>query len=474
MDTTPDNNGGQTQAEGQPNRRNPFHVLRHKHFATIWGAAAFSFLGNWFEFVGTQWIVAEATKSTEWLAWIGAAQLTPTLFFGLLGGVVADRVNRKTLLIVTQLAMMLIAIGFAIAVFTNHATPQVLLMLALAQGITTAFNAPAWQVLTPRLVPREDLVDAITLQGISFNVARAVGPAIGGLLMGFSGAGLLFAVNAVSFIVVLAAVLTTPDAPAKRPADGSSLWDFGSIVRDTKESLRFVWNHKGARAATLACVVFALLATPVLRFLPLFVKDVYNKEEAAFGVLTGIMGVGAVVGGLTLKLVPAWYPKHHFIPVSVTLGGLWIFVFSITTNYALACGAMFFVGAFWMWAFNSSMTALQMLVTDELRGRVMAVCNTAALGLMPLGAFLASWVANLSEAWIHRHRPSLWDEGLNAQLGVAFVSLVLMGAGVVMLIWRTPEVDGISPDSPNYDRKPGLMRGITARAHRPPPNQQTI
>lgn len=442
-------------------------VLRHRHFRVFWFAAFFSFLGNWFEFVGTQWIVAQATGSTMWLSWIGAAQLLPTLILGLMGGIVADRVNRKRLLIGTQVVMMVIAIGFALAVYFKHANPWTLLVLALAQGVAVAFNTPAWQVLLPRLVPRDELVKGITLQGISFNVARAVGPAIAGVIMGFYGPTSLFLLNAVSFIGVMLAVMTTPDAPA--PEREGSLWDLADAKRDTVEAFNFVWGERGPRAALIAMVVFALLATPVLRFLPLFVSEVYHKEAKTFGLITGIMGVGAVVGGLLLKFVPLWYPKHHFIPLSVFLGGLWIFIYALTPDPILAAVFMFFVGIFWMWAFNSSMAAMQVLVHDSMRGRAMAVCNTAAMGLMPIGSFIASFVGESAAKGIHRWHPELWDEGLATQIGVAFVALVLTASGVVMLIWRTPEVDGLKPGDPGYDRTPGFWRGITASLHRPRP-----
>ncbi len=450
-------------------------VLRHKHFRTVWYASFFAYMGNWFEFIGMQWIVAKLTESTVWLTAIGIAQLTPMLVLGMLGGVVADRVNRKTLLLTTQSAMMIIAIAFSIVValanaknplLGKHAFLWWLLALGFLQGVTSAFHAPAGQVLTPRLVPRSELIAAITLQGISFNVARAIGPAIGALIMGAFGASWLFALNAVGFIIVFFALLTTPDAPAP-PREGSP-WDFQDAKKDTLEAISLVWHHKGMRAALLATVVFSLLATPVLRFLPLFVSQVYHLEEGVYGIVTGLMGAGAAVGGLSLKFVPKWYPRHHLIPFSVFLGGLWIFIFAITTNVWLAGVFMFFVGFFWMWAFNSAMSALQVLVSDSMRGRVLSVCNTLAFGLMPLGAVLASAVGESSGAAIHKHLPDWWYEGLDAQIGIGFVAFVLMCAGVVMLIWRTPEVDGLKPGDDGYARSPGFWRGIFGHAHRPP------
>lgn len=467
---------------GKPavDERNMVYVLRHKHFRTFWFAAFGSFVGNWFEFIGAQWIVAEKTRDTTWLATLGAAQLLPTLFLGLLGGIIADRVNRKKLLMVTQFAMMIIAIGFFIVVGWHVPIARAIwgddtradsfllysfLALASLQGITIAFNNPAWQVMIPRLVPRDELVRAITLQGISFNTARAIGPAAAGALLAAAGGEWLFLVNAISYIGVMVAVTTTPDAPA--PARAGKLSDLSMLMADIKQACAFMFTNRGPRAALLALMVFSVFGTPVLRFLPLFVSQVYHLKAETFGLLTGIMGVGAVFGGLAMRYVPTWYPKHHFIPMSVFLGGVSILAFSIATNVWLAGFLMFFVGIFWMWSFNSAMSALQLLVEDSLRGRVMAVCNMISLGFMPIGPYIASFAGDWFGAALKSYRPSLWHDGIGTQAGIALTSLILLGAGTVMTIWRTPEVDGLKPGDPGYDRVPGLFRGLTATAHRP-------
>lgn len=446
-------------------------VLRHTHYRTIFIASCFSYLGNWFEFVGTQWIVTEKTRQMIWSSYLGAAQLLPTVVLGLLGGIVADSVNRRTLMVVTQAAMMVIALGFALVVWINPSDDVLLrwlLVLALAQGVTIAFNNPAWQVLTPRLVPREELYRAITLNGIAFNAARAVGPALAGVIMALWNPVILFIFNAVTFVIVLAAVTTTPDAPA--PPERAGWWKRLDVMwRDTKEAGEFIFLRPGPRAAFLAMVIFATFATPIMRFLSMFVSNVYHKDEKVFGVMTGVMGAGAVIGGLLMKKVPAWYPKHHFIPLSMLLGGIWILLFSLSNDLWVAGTLMIFVGWFWMWAFNSSMAALQLLVPDTMRGRVLSVVNVAALGLMPAGYFLANGVGEFSAGMVKRHWPVWWDDGLSTQLGVGICAAICIGAGIVMLIWRTPEVDGLKPGDAGYQRVPGFWRGVSAAVHRPRP-----
>jgi predicted MFS family arabinose efflux permease len=426
-------------------------------------------IGGWMEGVGVQWIVANETGSARIMALLAAAQLGPTLILGMAGGLLADRVNRKKLLLFTQAMMMAIAAALAIAAYFGKASYPVLLALSLLQGITLAFNTPAWQVLTPRLVPREELTEAIALNGLQFNLSRVLGPALAGLLMAAYSPTVLFVVNTLTFLFVLVAISTTPDAPPP-PRENTSAF------HRTKEALSFVFHRRGPRAVFLAMLTFAVLAAPLMRLLPLFARDVYpetdplyraiaslpfvphgNVREVIFSLFLSVMGAGAVLGAIAIRWIPPWYPKHHFIPLSILASGVTIVSFSATTWLPLAAVLLFFGGVFWLWAFNSAFAAMQLLVPDRMRGRVMSVVNMAVFGAMPAGAYLASEVGNLTRA----------RDGLETQIGVGTLGLVLAAAGLIMLIWRTPEVDDIEPGQPGFDRHPGLMRGITAQGHRP-------
>ncbi len=424
------------------------------------------------EILGVQWMMAEQTESAVMMGNLAAAQLLPMLVLGIWGGLVADRVNRKRLLLATQLLLMLIAAGLALVALLNRAQPLVLILFGLLNGATMAFNVPAWQVLTPRLVPREELTQAINLNGLQFNLARVVGPALAGVVMAVYGPAVLFGLNALSFLGVLLAVAGTPDAPAP-PRDPTTAW------QRTREAVSFVFHRPGPRAVFLGMVVFAALAAPLVRLLSLFVRDVYPGDdwlsvtvahvvngggagEAQFGLLLAMMGLGAVAGVLALKLVPRWYPKHHFIPLSIACSGVSIVLFSATASFPLAVVLVFLCGVFWLWAFNSAFAAMQVLVDDAMRGRVLAVCNVAVFGAMPLGSLAAGALGELVAGRV--------GPGAGVQLGVGAMGAVLALAGIVMLTWRTPEVDGLTPGEAGYTRRPGLLAGITAGAHRPAAN----
>lgn len=469
---------------GAPPSRGRFGVLRHRHYRNVFIGMFGSSLGNWMEAVGIQWIMTQIASEPAWvqagrpsatlmMAYLGAAQLTPMLVLGLIGGLAADRMNRRTLLLVTQGAMMLIAAGLAVSAYLGMATPLVLMVLSGLQGVALAFNVPAWQVLTPRLVPREELTEAINLNGVQFNLARVIGPALGGQLFAWSGATVLFIINTVSFLGVMAGVATTPDAPApKRAAGGESM--LAEAWRELREALAFVFTRRGPRAAFLALVCFSVLATPMLRMLPVMVHEVYGLRAEAFGWMLAVMGGGAVAGGFLVKLVPKWYPKHHFIPLSVMLGGMSITMFAAMSTIVPAGIFLFLSGIFWMWAFNSSMAAMQLLVEDSMRGRVMAVCNTVALGAMPIGYLMAGWIGEIfaghPQSGDAAAQAGATPVGLGAQVGVGVLAMVLACAGIVMLIWRTPEVDGMEPGHDDPVRRPGFFSGVTGLYHRPVQN----
>lgn len=470
-----------------PSRPSRLGVLRHRHFRNVWGAAFISSVGGWMEMVGIQMIVAKATGSLTMLGYFAAAHLMPILVLGIFGGLVADRVNRKKLLVVTQAILMLIAAAVAVAAYYADQLPAVamlgelngasglvaaLFLLSIAQGVVMAFNIPAWQVLTPRLVPRDELTKAITLNGIQFNAARVVGPAIAGVILGIAGATPLFVFNTITFLAVLVAVSRTPDAPAPIQ-DGQRAWP------QIRDAAGFIFGQKGPCCVFLAMVMMSLFAAPLIRMLPLYVIDVYRvpvedgRADLVTSLLIAVLGLGAVLGGLSLKYVPAWYPKHHFIPVAITGAGLTILIFGLTRSLAMGYIAMFFVGLFWIWGFNPAWAAMQGLVSDQMRGRVMAMANVAAFGVTAIGNIAAGWLGEGVEALLASGRVAAVEAPVAKEIGthvaVAGPAAALLVAGIIMLIWRVPEVDGIKPGHPEYAHRRNVWDGLTARAHRPRP-----
>ncbi len=473
-------------------------VLRHKHYRRVLFAQVFSNIGTWTEMFAIQMFVAQKTGRLDDQGTLAVCQLLPICFLGIFGGLAADRVNRRTLLVVSQVLAGVVAVGVAIVVsmqFENARSPIYwLFVLGVLNGCVMAFNFPAWQVLTPRLVPREDLGKAITVNGIQFNAARIAGPAIAGLVLARWGAPPLLWFNAATFMVMAGVVLTTPDAPAPPQREGG-------VLARILEAWSFLMHNRGPRAVFLAQFTLCMLAAPMVRMLSNYVISVYGLDanaieaakksvatpgveisqemakhlaaEAAGGWILAMQGVGAVTGGLCLRFVPAWYPKHHFIPLSVAGLGLSITAFGLTRTVWTGYIAMAVCGWFWMWAFNQSWAALQVLTPDRLRGLVMSVTNVAVFGAMALGGFIAGFGG---EALKTR---GILSEGQATQASILMLSVPLACAGVFMMLYRTPEVDQMPrlPADPRVARS--LFHAITAKEHWPsrdstPTGKQTV
>jgi MFS family permease len=445
-------------------------VWKNVQYRRVISAQFLSNTGTWMEMFAISMFVAHATRRLDDQGALGLVQQLPIAVLGLLGGLAADRVNRRGLLVYTQVLAGVVALGVA-AVSTvqfNDARTAVnwLFALGLLNGCVLAFNFPAWQVLTPRLVPREQLGRALALNGIQFNLARVVGPALAGIVIAqftripewkpyASAPCLIF--NACSFFFVAWVVSKSPDAPPP-PHDGQK------VLEQLKAAWSFVIHKPGPRTVLVAQVLLSFLAAPLVRMLSLFVIDVYGlKEQTAAeeaGWLLAVQGVGAVVGGVSLRWIPPWYPKHHFMPLSLALLGLSISVFSLTTSIWAGYAAMLVCGFFWIWAFNQSWSAMQILAPDHMRGRVLSLVTVLAFGATAIGAVLAGVGGERLK--------SVLSAAHATQLSVGGLSVFLMLAGIVMMIVRTPEIDGL-------DRRGhktidlDLTNAVLARRFRPAP-----
>lgn len=445
-------------------------VWANVQYRRVISAQFLSNVGTWMEMFAISMFVAQTTGRLDDQGTLGLVQQLPIAVLGIIGGLAADRLNRRALLVYTQALAGLVAVGVAVVSMVHFENPRNavhwLFALGLLNGCVLAFNFPAWQVLTPRLVPREQLGRAIALNGIQFNLARVVGPALAGYLIAQIGhiagwerysSAPCFVFNAASFFFVAWVVSRSPDAPAP-PPDGHS------VKNQLKSAWQFLIHKPGPRAVLTAQVLLSFLAAPLVRMLSLYVIDVYglskSDAQAAGGTLLAVQGIGAVVGGLSLRLVPPWYPKHHFMPLSVALLGVSMTVFSLTTTLWTGYLAMAVCGFFWIWAFNQSWSAMQILAPDHMRGRVLALVTVLAFGATALGALLAGIGGEALKGPLSNAHAT--------QLSVGGLSVVLMLAGMCMMVVRTPEIDGL--DRHGHKRVDlDLTNAVLARRFRPKP-----
>ncbi len=430
-------------ADAAPSSR--LGVLRHSAFRTIWIAAFASSVGTWMEQTGAQWLITDLTGSSAMVGTLAASAMGASMLFGLMGGVVADRSDRRKMLLITQGLMMVVAATLTAITFLGFVTPMWLIALSFCQGTVMAFNIAAWTTVTPRLVPRADLPKAIALNSLQFNAARIIGPAIAGFVIASAGTGWVFLVNTLSFLAVLFAVTRTPPTPPDPNIDRSS-------ARAIREGFAFVFQGRGPRAVFIGVALFAMLAVPMRHQLSIFARNVYGLDERAFGMMLGIMGAGAVAGGLAMQHIPTTFPRRRLIPISITSAGVFIGLFAMAPNVWIGGPLLFASGWFWLWSFSASWSAVQLLVPDRLGGRVVSVNTTLMFGMMALGNVLVGGVGDAIGG------------AVGPQLAVGGAAGVLVLCGLVMLraapaeIDHDPEVEGQSHAPPG----PGEASGSRA------------
>jgi len=427
-----------------------FGVLRHRAFRWIWLGALVSNVGNWMEAVGQSWLVQQQTGSPFMVELLAASEFVPHAVLMLAAGWLADRYDRRKLLLAGQTLMMLFGAVLAIAAHKGFATPWLIIAISFAEGAAWASVTPSWQAIVPALVPREELPSAIALNSAQFNTARLLGPMLAGALLSTASAAVVFDINVVSFlgIVVVLFLLRTPKAQlAAAHTSGGELVHSGGV----RPAVRWAVREPGPRRIILGVFVFALLVAPVQGLLPAMADQVLHVGAHGYGVLLSCLGAGAIFGALTLARLPRSYPRHHLIPLSMLAFALCALAYSVS-RWPLVSGAALAVGGvFWVWSLASSSTAMQLLVPEGLRGRAMSVLALATTGPLPLGHLLGGTIAHA--------------------FGIRAGVLVPCGALAAFAAWsafaREPAIDAMEvPPPPPRSFREAIWEALTAASHR--------
>jgi MFS family permease len=370
------------QEEKQDNFPRAVRALRHLNFRLFWTGNFLSNIGTWMQNVAQGWLVITLTNSSFWLGVVGFAGSIPFLMFTLFGGVFADRVNKRRLLVVTQTAMMLLAFLLAALTYFKIISVWSVAAIAFANGVALAMNAPSYQALVPRLVPREDLTNAIALNSAQFNMSRILGPTLGGYAMLLLGIAGNFFLNGLSFVAVLWALLKMrfPEEPAVRHE---------SVLRSLRSGFVYLNGHPQMRVMMAMTAVVSLLAMPFITFIPYFAKIQLGAGETGLGWLLACSGTGSVLGALTIAVLGNIRRRGPVLTLTGIVFFLAIAGFSESRHMLLSEVLAFiegFNGILMISCFNVS---LQHLSSDEMRGRIMSIYATSFLGLPPLGSLMA-------------------------------------------------------------------------------------
>jgi len=366
-------------------------ALRHRDFRLFWGGNFLSNIGTWMQNVAQGWVVLKLTGSPFWLGVVGFASSIPILLFALIGGVIADHVNRRKMLIITQSVMMVSAFIMAWLAYRNTIKVYEIVLLALLTGIAMSFNTPSYQALVPELVPREDLTNAIALNSAQFNMSRVVGPTLGGLAMAVFGAAGNFFLNGLSFLAVIVALTRMRSVRGENTPEGG-LWD------KLKDGFRYVFSHAEMSSLVVLVAIGSLLAVPYLTFVPYFAREVLHIGVTGFGALMACSGAGAFFGAATIAHIGVVRRGTAFVVWAGTGFFSSIILFTFSRSFYLSGFFLMAAGYFMILMVATINSLLQHMAEDHMRGRVMSIYSTAFLGLPPIGSLIAGSLSHVFTA----------------------------------------------------------------------------
>lgn len=370
--------GSRLQAAGR--------ALRHRNFQLFFSGQLISLIGTWMQSVAQSWLVYRLTGSALLLGSVGFASQVPVFLFAPLGGIAADRYNRRHIVIATQIASMSLASVLAALTLLHKVQVWHVFVLASCLGVVNAFDIPGRQSFLVDMVGKDDLMNAIALNSSMFNGARVIGPAIAGILVAKIGEGYCFLGNAVSYIAVIVGLLLMR---VHSPARAS----MASPLEHMMEGFRFVNRTAPIRALLLLLGLVSLVGMPYVVLMPIFADQILHGGAKGLGILMGATGVGALLGALTLAFRSGVKGLGRLVAWCCAGFGASLAVFALSHIFWVSVVLLLPVGYCMMLQMACSNTLIQVMVPDALRGRVMAVYSMMFMGMAPIGALLGGALA---------------------------------------------------------------------------------
>ena len=397
-----------------------FAALKHRNYRLFWSGQIISLIGTWMQTVGQGWLVLSLTNSPFKLGLVSMAGSLPVLLFTLWGGVVADRVNKRKLIITTQTCAMLLAFTLAILVTLKIIQVWHIVMLAFFLGTVNSFDTPTRQAFVVEMVGKEDLTNAIGLNSAMFNTARMVGPAVAGLLIAALGVAGCFWLNGVSFIAVIIGLAFIQNTFKAERREG------GTPLKNLLEGLRYLWSNKVVLALIANVAVSSIFGMPYMMLMPVFAKQILKGGPSTYGVLLAAAGAGAIIGGLTVATRGARARRGANILMGSGLFALFLFLFSFSHWFGISLVLLMVTGFAMITQNVTTNSLLQAVVPDFLRGRIMSVYVLMFMGMIPIGSLQAGSVAQVIGApWAVR------------------IGAVICGL-FAFILWRIPEIRKLS------------------------------
>jgi MFS family permease len=405
-----------------------FAALHHRDFKVLWFGACFSSIGTWMQSLAENWLVLSLTVSAFYLGLDAFLQQLPIMLFTLIGGVVADRHDRRRTLLASQWVQLSTAATLAALVFFGSVKVWHILVLSFITGTAQAFGGPAYQSLIPSLVGKNDLTNAIALNSIQFNVARMLGPVLAGATLAalkrwgvpdMTALAVCFGVNALSFLAV---ILSLMSLHIKHIAAAR----MHNMFAELKHGIAYVQKQRSIMALMVLGAATAFFGIPMLTLLPVFARNVFGAGVEGYSALLSFSGAGAVVGAT----VVAWLGRFRHMGMTTLLVqaglGVAIILLAFSRTLYLSYALLFVCGLSWMIVISCLMSLVQLIAPNEMRGRVMSIYLVAFRGGMPLGSLVSGYVASITSA------PTV----------IAINGVALIAASLYFL-WKTEEIRGL-------------------------------
>ena len=358
-----------------------FRAFRYRDFRLMWIGACVSTIGTFVQQFAQSWLVYDLTKDAFYLGLDLFLGQLPIMMFSLFGGVFADRMDRRKMLLASQYIQMVCAFLLALLFALHVVKVWHILTLSFFVGVGQSFGGPAYSALLPTLVDPEDLSNAIAMNSIQFNLARIVGPTIGGLAYTTLGATWCFTLNGVSYIAVIISLfmIQVKFIPAKTTE---------SVLNSMKEGIRFIRCRDGMSALVILAFCTTLFGFSINSFLPVFVRTIFNRGPQTYTLLLVCSGAGSIAGALSVAAVEKMKGQGRVTLLILVLLGITVAAFALSRWLPLSCVLMFLAGTGLMASASFMVSLAQLITTDAMRGRVMSVYNLAFRAGIPLGSLI--------------------------------------------------------------------------------------
>lgn len=371
-----------------------FNSLKYRDYFYLWLGGWFSNVGTWIQNIALGWLVYDLTRSSLALGVVNFSSSIPVFFLSFYAGVVSDRVSRKAIVFWSNFFPMLFAFALGALVSTGAVNIYWIVALSLLSGIAFTFAFPSWQAIISQIVPAKDLMNAIALNSVQFHASRMLGPAVAGYLVAEYGTDWAFYINGATFLAVLVAVLLISPIPPAQAEAGKRSW-----LKEALEGFRYVRKNTAVLyyLLTVALVgVFGISFYSVL--MPVFAEEIHGRGATGFGVLMSASGMGSLFGALMVAWLSGRVAPQKLLQLTVPAVGVSLCAFSLVKNYYLALFFIFLAGFFFL-ATNSTLnTAIQLIIDNRYRGRVMSLFVWMFMGLSPFGSLMSGYLGHTLSA----------------------------------------------------------------------------